>query len=82
MRAIGIRIGHDDDLVIICVLDVEFGPDSGTDRINHGIDFFVFDDVLKFRLFRVQNLAAQRQNCLKLAIASLFGRSAGRIPFD
>src|SRR6267378_3754026 len=40
------------------------------------------DDLVVARLLRVDDLAAQRENRLRLAIAPLLGRAAGRIALD
>ena len=58
MRTISIGIGHNNDLIVVSLLDVKIGSDAGANCINHGIDFFVFDDILQLGFLRIQNFPA------------------------
>jgi hypothetical protein len=63
---INISIGHDDDLVITDLGDIEVLADAGADRGDHVADFGVLEDAVFPRLFNVQNLATERQDRLGL----------------
>ncbi len=52
--------------------------DRGDDRP----DFLVRQDLVDARLLDVDDLAAERQNGLEFAVASLLGRTAGRVALD
>jgi len=83
MRSVHVGIGHDDDLVVADLLDVELVlADTGADCGDQRANFVVVQDLVEAGLFNVQNLAAQRQNGLKFAIAALFGRAAGAVALD
>jgi hypothetical protein len=43
MGAIGISIGHDDDLAIVGIFDIEILPNAGADRLNKRGKFEVFE---------------------------------------
>ena len=60
MGTISIRIGHDNDLVIVGIFKGEICSDTGTDGINHGIDFFIFQDIRHFGFGRIDDLTAKR----------------------
>ena len=64
----------------IVVIDA-LGDASSKSR-DHGADFFVAQNLIQTVLFDVDNLAAQRQNRLKTAVATLLCASASRIAFD
>ncbi len=78
VRAVHVGIGHDDDLVVAHLGDVELvGPDARADRRDHRADFLVVEHLVEARLLHVEHLAAQRQDRLELAVAALLGRAAG-----
>src|SRR5213593_2980465 len=56
--------------------------DAGAHRRNHGADFRVLQHLIEAGLLHVDELAANRQNRLKLSIPSLFGRTTGGITLD
>ena len=58
MGTIRIRIGHDDDFVIIGIFHIEISPYSCTDGVNHGVDFFIFHDVCHLGLGGVEDLTS------------------------
>jgi hypothetical protein len=41
MRAVHVRVGHDDDLVIAQVVEVEFCPQSNAQRLREIADFLI-----------------------------------------
>ena len=83
MRAVHVRVGHDDDLGVAELGDVEIVlADAGAERGDEGADFFVAEHLVDARFFDVQDFAAQRQNRLVAAVAALLGRAAGGIALD
>ena len=83
VRTVDVRVGHDDDLVVAQLLDVEVvPPDAGAERGDQGADLFASQHLVEARALDVEDLAAQRQHRLELAVAALLGGSAGRIALD
>ena len=82
MRAVDVGVGHDDDLVVSQLADVEIFADAAAERLDDDADFLAAEHLVHARLFDVENLAAQGQNGLELAVASLFGAAAGRVALD
>ena len=82
MRAVDVGVGHDHDLVIAQLFDVEFVADPGAERLNQRADFLRRNDAVEARPFDVQNLALQRQDRLHMPVAALLGAAAGGVPFD
>ena len=77
MGTIRIRIGHDNDLIIVGVFHREICPNSSTDGVDHGVDFLVLEDITHIGLLSIKNLPTKWKNRLELPIPSLFGRTAG-----
>src|SRR5215813_4401599 len=83
MRAVDIRVGHDDDLVIAELRDVEIlVADAGAERGNQRADLLRGQHLIETRALDVEDLAAERQHRLESAIASLLCRAAGGITLD
>ena len=82
MGAVDIRIGHDDDLVIAELLEVELVADSGAERRDDRRELVVAIDLVGPGLFHVQHLAPERQDGLEPRIASLRGGAAGGVALD
>ena len=83
VRAVHVGIGHDDDLVVAQLVRVEIvPPDAGAQRRDQRADFLAGQHLVEARALDVQDLAAQRQHRLILAVAALLGRAAGRIALD
>ncbi len=82
VRAVDVGVGHDDDLVVARLLDVELVADAGADGADHGEDLLVGEHLVDARLLDVEDLAAQRQDRLEAAVARLLGRAAGRVALD
>ena len=79
MRAVHVGVGHDDNLVVARLREVELFLDARPDRCDDRPDFLVVQHLVEARLFHVDDLAAQGQNGLEVALASLLGRTAGRV---
>ncbi|MPL85446.1 hypothetical protein SDC9_31414 [bioreactor metagenome] len=83
MGAVDVGIRHDDDLVIAQLADVELvTADPGAKCGDQRADLLRAEHPVETRALDVQDLAAQRQHRLVLALAPLLGRAAGRIPLD
>ena len=83
MRAIDIGISHDHDLVIAQFFELELvTPDAGAERLNHRPDFAAAEHPVEPRTLDIQDLAAQWQDRLELAVAALLGTAAGAVTFD
>ena len=80
--AVHIGVGHDDDLVIAQFFEVEFRPDTGAQRLDQRTDFTASQHAVEPGALYVQDLAAQGQDGLVLAVAAILGAAAGGIAFD
>ena len=83
VRAVDVRVGHDDDAVVAELVDVEvLGADAAAERRDHRLDFVAAEHLVEAGLLDVQNLALERQDGLEATIAPLLGRPACRLAFD
>ena len=80
MGTISIGIGHDNDFVIVSILNREVCSHTRTDGINHRVDFFIFEDIRHLGFSCIDNLTTKRQDCLELAVTALFGRTTRQSP--
>src|SRR3546814_16874459 len=77
MRAVDVGVGHDDDLVIAQLFQVEIVPaDSGAKRLDQRPDFLGCQHPVDPGALHVQDLALPRQDRLRLAVAALLGATA------
>ena len=83
VRAVHVRVGHDDDLVVAQLVRIEFvASDSGAERRDQRADFLARQHLVEARALDVEDLAAQRQNRLEFAVAALLGGAAGAVALD
>ena len=82
VRAVDVGVRHRHDLVVAQALEVELLADAGVDRRDHGLDLDVREDLVDPRLLDVEDLAAQRQDGLELAVAGVAGGAAGAVALD
>ena len=80
--AVHVRVRHDDDLVVAQLGLVVALPEAGPEGGDDDADLLVREHLLEARLLDVQDLAAQRQDRLRAAVARGLGRAAGRVTFD
>ena len=81
--AVDVGVGHQDDLVIPELREVELlGADARPQRRDEQPDFVVGEDLVVAGLLGVDDLAAQREDGLRAAVAPLLGRAAGGIALD
>ncbi len=64
MCTIDIGIGHDNNLVITKLLNIEILTNTSTKRGNHGFDFFISKNPVDSCFLYVQNLTTQWKDCL------------------
>ena len=83
MRAVDVGVGHDDDLVIPQLVELELvAPDTCAQRSNNIRHLFRGEHLVGARPLDVQDFTADRQHRLKLALAALFRRTACRVALD
>ena len=83
MRAVDVRVGHDDDPVVADFLRIEvLGADPASKRGDHRLDLVAAEHLVEARLLDVEDLALERQDRLKAPIASLLRRSPCRLALD
>ena len=82
VRAVDVGVGHEDHLVVAGPLDVELVAHAGADRGDQRLDLVVLQHLVDARLLDVEDLAAQRQDRLRVAVAALLGRAAGGVALD
>ena len=82
VRAIHVGVGHDDDLVVpqLVVIGVLLA-DARAHRGDERLDFLVGEHLVEAGAFRVQDLASQGQNGLRVRVAPLLGRTACGVTF-
>ena len=83
MRAVHVGVGHQDDLAVTQLRNIEIVfADAGAERRNHGADFFVAQHLVVTRLLDVQDFSLERQDRLEAAVAALLGGAAGALSLD
>ncbi len=81
--AVDVGVRHDDDAVVAELGDVEVvAADAGAERGDEGADLLAAEHLVEARALDVEDLAAQGQHGLVLAITGLLGRAAGGVTFD
>src|SRR5690606_8289759 len=82
MRAVDIGVGHDDHAVVAKVLGIAILARAASQRQRQVGDFGIGADLVQAGRRDVQDLSADRQNRLGLAIARLLGAASGAVAFD
>ena len=82
MRAVDVGVRHRAHLVVPGVGDVELLADARADGCDQRLDLVVLQDLVDPRLLDVEDLAAQRQHRLSVAVAPLLGRAARRVALE
>ena len=81
--AVDVGVGHDDDLVVAQLVDVElFAADRRAERHHQIADLLGAEHAVEARALDIEDLAAQRQHGLVVAVAALRGRAAGGVALD
>ena len=80
VRTVDIRVGHDDDLVIAQLVDVELvTANTCAQRHNKVANFLAAQHPVKTRAFDIQDLTLQRQDRLRTPVAARLGRTTRRV---
>ena len=83
MAAVHVRVGHQNHFVVAQLAGVEIVlADAGAKRRDDAANFFVAQHFVVTRFFDVQDFALERQDGLIAAVASAFGRAAGRFSLN
>ena len=83
VRAVNVRVGHDDDLVVAQLVDVELvTADPGAQSGDQRADFLAAEHPVETRAFHVQDFTTQGQNRLIAPRATLFGGPASAVTLD
>ncbi len=83
MGAVDVGVRHDDDLVVAELVGVELlAADAGAERGDQRADLLGTEHLVEARPLDIEDLAAERQHRLVLAVPALLGRAAGRIALD
>ena len=79
--AVDVGVGHQHDLVVAQLGEVEVVVDAGAECGDDGLDFGVLQCAVDAGLLDVDDLSAERQDRLELRVAAALGGAAGRITF-
>ena len=82
MRAVHVGVGHDDDLFVAQLGRVAILACAAAHGQRQVGDLLILQDLGRGGAGDVQDLAADRQDRLRLAIARLLGRAACRVALD
>ena len=93
MRAIHVRVGHDDNPAVTQLGDIKSPfvlaiailfrlADACANGGDHRLNLVVLEKLVLARFLDIDQLAADRQNRLITSIAPLLGGAASRITFD
>src|SRR5690606_8366778 len=82
MCAVNVGVGHDNDLLIAQILAPVFVAKAAAERLNEILQFLIGADFIVRGGGDVQDLAAKRQDRLRLPVASLLGGAAGAVALD
>src|SRR5436853_7822096 len=83
MAAVDIRVGHDDDAVIARLRRLEIlAADAGAERLDQGADLGRGQHFVEAGALDIEDLALQRQDRLKGAVAALLRGAAGAVTLD
>ena len=82
VRSVDVGVGHDHDLVVAPLAEIGVGADAGADRGYDTADLLVGEDLILPALVGVDDLAAQGEDRLVLAVPAPLRRTAGRITLD
>ena len=86
VRTIDIGIGHQDDLVVAQLRDVEVVAvalgEAAAEGVDHGLDLRVRENLIHRRLLDVQDLTTEWEDRLGLTVTAGLRRAARRITLD
>src|SRR5215218_1477045 len=79
VRPVHVGVRHEDHLVVAGPLQVELVADPRANGRDQRLDLLVAQHLVDARALDVEDLAAQRQDRLRVAVAALLGRAAGGV---
>ena len=84
VRTVDVRVGHDDDLMVTELFDVEVVAtlDAAAERRDQRADLRARNHLFETRAFDVEDLSAQRKNRLEAAVSALLCAATRRIALD
>src|SRR4051795_4411567 len=82
MRAVDIGVGHDNDALVAQRLLAVLPADTAAERQRDVAEFLIGAHLVGRGARDIEDLAAQREDRLRLAVASLFRRAAGAVALD
>src|ERR687893_3074686 len=82
MAPVHVGVGHDDDLVVAGIVDVEALPHTSAYGTDHSLYLGVGEDLVHVGLLDVEDFAAQGQYRLEVPVTALLGRAARRVALD
>ena len=80
--AVDVGVGHQHDLVVAQLVEVELLVDAGAERGDDRLDLGVGQHLVDAGLLDVEDLAADREDRLDARVPALPGRAAGRVALD
>ena len=82
VAAIDVGVGHDDDLVVAGLVDVELVSDPTSDRCDQRLDLLAREHLVEPGALDVEDLPADREDRLGLARATLLRGATGGVALD
>ena len=82
MGSVDVGVGHEDNAVVAEPAELKIFADVGAERGDECLDLFVGEGFVQAGFFDIENFAAQRQDCLKAAVAPLFGGASCAVSLD
>ena len=82
VRAVGVGVGHEDDLAVAGRLEVEAAAGAGADNLDDRSALGVLQHVADGGLLYVEDLSANRQQRLEFGVPGQLGRAKGRVALD
>ena len=82
MGAVDVGVGHDDDAAVAQILVLVVDAGAAAERLDEVGELLVLGQLVLAGRRHVEDLAAQRQDGLRTAIARLLGRAAGAVALD
>ena len=82
VRAVDVGVGHQHDLVVAELGEVELLADAGADRGDEGLDLLVLQRAVEPSPLDVQDLPPDREDGLELGVAGALGGAAGAVALD
>src|SRR5579875_173383 len=82
VRAVHVRVRHENDAIVPPLVEVEVLVDAGTERGDQRADLLVPQHLVHARLLDVQDLALNGQDRLEVPVAAGLRAAAGRLALD